>query len=220
MSEKNIIDLMISDETGNVLLSRTKFLNEKFYDFTLRPTAGCIAEISDVHFDNCIVTSGTCLIRKGSILRNVVFTDFKCGDAMHISSEVTLDNVKIKGEKYPQMLWIRPQNEHQIIHTLNEDYLFSLDISEFKGEVSITGISTKKVLINTEKHIIVKSKWMDSVNWKELGIGGLSYWKMMAKKVASDRSEEGIFSLPPKNGRNYEKHLVDLQKLKDAGFTN
>lgn len=218
MPERSIMNLMKSDNLDVLLLENRVFSNVVFEDFAICPTIGQSVTVSSVHFENCRVSPGTCMIRAKTLIKDVTFTNFRCGDAMHISSEVHLDRLRIIGKKYPRMVWVRPENERSTVRLENTDVEFLLDISEFYGEVSITGIPTEKCIRDSSRHVVVHVDPWKSVDWKSLGISGLSYWKLMAKKAAVENSPAGIFSMPPKNSRNYEKSVHELQILRQAGI--
>lgn len=218
MSKSSFSEYLREGEGNLLLLENHKFIQEKFSDFILRPTGQQRVLISNIEMEECSVDDGTCVIRKGVTLRNVVIKDFSCGDALHISSEAEMENVKIIGSNKPAMVWIRRQSENEREPHSYENDCIALDISGYSGEVSITGIPAKFIKRNSEEHILINAGLLENVDWKELGFSPLSYWKLMAKKVAADKATEGIFSLPPKSGRNYERSMSELAVLKREGF--
>lgn len=181
----------------------------------MNPKVGSAVAIENCSFVGCNVTNGAFTIMKGSILKNVSFVDFDCGEAMHISAEAILDNVKIVGSNTPKMVWIRPQDNG---YSKMDECRLSLDLSGYEGEVSITGFPVDKVKINTVHQVVIKANLLKAVDWKGLGLSALSYWKMMAKKASVDGSEAGIFSLPSKTGRNYERSMNELNILRGNNF--
>lgn len=218
MKPSSIMNYMLKDEGGNLSLSDKIFNEEKFSDFLIRPLLDQSIVISNVHFDHCSTVDGVCSIKKGVELKQVIFTEFQCGDVLHISAEAYLENVKIQGSGFPKMLWVRPQDESGKTNpSINGPDIY-LDIGDYKGEVSITGLPADKVLMDYQNHVVVRSNLLERVDWKALGISALSYWKLMAKKVKADKSTEGIFSLPSRKSRNYEKSLEELKVLRSAGY--
>jgi hypothetical protein len=209
----NITDEMSANEKGDKVLSGKIYKDETFEDFTVNPLIGRMISILDTSFENCKVSKGSFMLMKGTVLKNVSFTNFDCGDVMHISSEASLNNVKIVGERSPKMIWIRPEEKENV--SINDD--ISIDISEYEGEVSITGVSVKNISVNPTSHVVLKAELLGTLNWKEIGLSGLSYWKFMEKKVASDNSIEGIFSVPPKNSKNFDRSMEELKILRDLG---
>lgn len=203
--------------SGNdFVLSGKRFESEAIEKLVFRPVGDQKYIIEDVAFIGCNVDSNTAVIRKGTTLKNVIFDNLICKEPFEISAEAVLDNVIIKGNEKPAMVWVRNQQEDR-----REDIVFpdvTLDISEYVGELSITGIPVDSVVRNSDLHIVIKSSWLDEIDWKSLGFSPLSYWKLMAKKVSAAKCTEGIFSLPPKSGKNYERSMSELELLKDNGF--
>ncbi|WP_050028403.1 hypothetical protein [Verrucomicrobium sp. BvORR034] len=212
-----LIDTFKPDSLGRILTDET-FTNKVFSDFTLSPPGASRFLMRGVKFEGCRVTPGTCVIEAGSVLDEVVFTNFECGDAMHIASEVAMRNVTIQGKESPRMLWIRPSGKAELLRSTHAcKGGCSLDISGYNGELSITGIDVKRVRIDPQLHVKIDLGKMNTVDWKSLGIGGLSYWRLMARKVSADGATEGIFSMPSKESRNYEKSMAELDLLRKAG---
>lgn len=220
MTKKSFSEYLNKGSGDLFYLENRKFTKEKFSDFTLRPTVQQRLVISDVDIEGCNVESGACVIRKGVTLKNVTIKDLSCGDALHVSSEVNMDNVKIVGNNKPAMVWVRRQSDEEVESDAYDDDHIALDISGYSGEVSITGIPAKFVKRNPEEHIVIDVRLLESVDWKGLGFSSLSYWKLMAKKVAAAKAKEGIFSLPPKSGKNYERSISELDILRREGFVN
>jgi hypothetical protein len=203
--------------SGNAfVLSGKSFESETIEKLVFRPVGDQKYIIEDVAFIDCNVDSNVAVIRKGVTLKNVIFDNLVCKKPFEISAEAVLDNVVIKGNENPAMVWIRNQHEDR-----SEEIEFpdaTLDVSEYVGELSITGIPVDSVVRNSDLHIVIKSSWLDEIDWKDLGFSPLSYWKLMAKKVSAAKCAEGIFSLPPKSGKNYERSMSELELLKDNGF--
>lgn len=215
MSIKSIKDIMIDEGDGNLTFSNRIFERQCFDDFSLIPKIGTAMVIEDCSFIGCKITGGSFSILKGAILKNVSFENFDCDAPMHISAEVILENVKITGDKSPAMIWIRPQDDGGSIEK-NENLL--LDISEYQGEVSITGFPVDCVKINSNYHVTVASDLLNRVDWSGLGFHVFSEWKLMAKKASVEGSVGGIFSMPSKGGKNYERSMRELNILKSNGY--
>lgn len=212
-----IVDTLKPDPKGRMLIGET-FANKVFSAFSLCPPAGSRFLIQGVRFENCKVTPGTCVINPETILDDVVFTNFECGDAMHIASEVVMLNVKIEGGECPKMVWIKPSLEAQLRRPIPcKGDGCSLDLSGYAGELSITGIDVNTVRINPQLHVKIHVERMNAVDWQSLGIGGLSYWRLMARKVSADGAISGIFSVPSTKVHYYEKSMTELDLLRKAG---
>ncbi len=215
---ENITDEMSIDKDGSYILAGKTYNEEVFKDFTVNPLPGNIISIVNTEFNKCKVSIGTCMLMKGTVLKEVTFNDFNCGDALHISSEAILDKVKIIGPKFPKMIWIRPESQGDQRDDHNKVSVeWMLDISNFNGEVSITGLPVNKVKIDTEKQVIVGAEIFKKLDWKRLGLSSLSYWRLLAKKVEVDSSSEGIFSIPKKTDRDYERSINELKILRGLG---
>lgn len=215
---EQLVDFLKPDSDGKTLANET-FKNKIFTDFTLRPPIGSQFTISGVKFEDCRVTPGTCAIRAGTILENVLFRNLKCGDAMHIAAEVVMRDVVIEGNGSPRMLWIRPSiSAPTALPVPDGGRVCTLDITRYTGEVSVTGINVDCVRINPQLHIRISLEKMNAADWKSLGIGGLSYWRIIAGKISGDGAAEGIFSLPSKKDRNYEKSMAELDLLQRAAI--
>lgn len=109
MTIKSFSDYLFKDKGDLFKISSREFVEEEFFDFSLRPIGAERIEVSDVLFDRCVVQSGVCVIRKGVVLRNVVMSDFLCRGGLHISAEAGLENCIISDNKSPSMLVIRSQ---------------------------------------------------------------------------------------------------------------
>lgn len=220
MTIKNIADYLEREKYDILSLRNQNFKNETFPNFTLRPTGQEKIEISDVVFDGCSVTNGDCVIRKGVTMKNVTITNLSCSGPLHISSEVNMNNVKVSGVNKPSMVWVRKQADDSNIENIYGDSDIALDISEYSGEISITGLSAQTVKRNAEEHVVIEAGLIERVDWNGLGFSPLSYWKLMAKKVVAAKAQEGVFSLPPKTGRNYDRSMSELAVLRGKGFVS
>lgn len=198
-------------DSGVSRLEDSHFDRETFDDFALPHRFGAV-KIQDVHFDNCRVSPGTCMLGAGLALRNVRFTDFSCGDAMNIDARVEMIDVTIEGSCSPRMVWIRSGAE-----PADQTPEFSLDISHYEGEVWIDGVPIEQISRNADKQIAIDLDRFDDADWGALGIRGLSFWRMMGKKIQASGSRKGVVSLPPPNGRNYESTMSELKRLKSEG---
>lgn len=190
-----------------------------FDDFVINPKEGAAVSLVDAAFVRCSVPLGSCAISKRVTLRNVLFEDFDCGDRMRVSAEADLQGVVIRGE-YPKMIWIRPENGGDHRDVAVSKLAFAVDIKNYSGEVSITGVPIDRVVFNPVDHVAVKADWLQSIDWKEMAVSGLSYWRILAKKVVADGAREGVFSMPPRSGRRFERSMQELEVLRKNGFFN
>jgi hypothetical protein len=152
------------------------------------------------------------MLSRGITLKSVRFTDFSCGDAMHIAAGVKMIDVTIEGTRSPSMIWIRSGDE-PVDHA--PDY--SLDVSRFEGELWIDGVPIDQVTRNVQTQIVIDLDRFEAADWDGLGIHGLSYWRIAGKKVRASGARNGIVSLPPTKGRNYEASMLELKRLHAEG---
>jgi hypothetical protein len=213
-----IVEALKPDARGKTLENQV-FAKTVFSDFSLYPPVGSAFTIRNVEFQNCEVSPGTCMIGSGTILEDVTFVNFECGDAMHIASSTVMRNVKIVGKSRPRMVWIRScENASLFPSEPVPKGTCSFDISEYSGQVSITGMDVDSIRVNPELQVKMRLEKMNAVDWKSLGLGGLSYWRILSKKIASDDATEGVFSVPARKSRAYEEAMADLAILKSAAI--
>jgi len=218
MEAIELADLLEPGPNGLILANKT-FTKTVFSNFVPRPPANGSVFLQGVYFDHCEVKLGTCMISPRTTLQDVVFNNFKCGDAMRIAAEAPMRNVTIQGKRYPRMLWIKrwiDAESSSAVPLTGENS--SLDISGYLGEVSITGILVEKIRINPELHVKVYAEKMKAVDWASLESGRISSWRIAAQKAAYEGSGEGVFSLPSPKSRNYERSMAELKQLRDAGY--
>ena len=202
---------LLSQRDRESSLENRVFDHALFYSFVVYPTLGTSAIVADVQLLSCRVSPGTCQLGPGLILRRVLFSDFECGDAMHIDAAVELDGVIVRGSR-PRRLWIRPYEAS----AARVDSQPQLDITGYLGEVSITGVGTSRLRLDPTRHVVVRADWLQTVDWQGLGLSPLSFWRIAAKKVAVEQSVEGVFSVP-KSGSRRAAILADLGLLRRAG---
>ena len=206
-----------SDSSGTQWLSGLVFDNSQFAHLEILPPAGRIVRIEDCQFLSCSTSPGTCVIGRGVILNNVVFSDLNCGDAIRLSSEATLKRVVVKGSR-PKALIVQPEFEDHFKMTESTDTEYQLDITEFIGVVTIIGIRGKMVRKDSARHVTVHANWKDEVDWKGLGIGPFSYWKIFIKKLAVFNAEEGVFSLPDSSDKHYSETMRERELIEKSGL--
>lgn len=74
------------------------------------------------------------------------------------------------------------------------------------------------VKINPDRHVVVNADLLGAVDWKSNGLGPLSYWKLMARKVLAENAVEGIFSFLPETASNYSRSVSELDILRRQGL--
>lgn len=208
------IDLFAEKEDGSLRLENAVFNRKRFLDFSLRGAGSKEFKLVNVSFEDCLVDPGVFSIAPGVSMEKVNFENFECGDAMHIAAEVCMNDVVIRGKNLPKMLWIKPS-----ICVAGGAVCFpaSIDISEYRGELSVTGLDVTGIKFNPVEHVPMKLEKMMTVDWQALGISMLSYWRILAKKIRADGATSGLFSLPPVSGKNYQKSMMELGILRSQG---
>ena len=121
-------------------------------------------------------------------------------------------DVTIEGSRSPRMVWIRSGDEQA---DLTRE--FSLDISRYEGELWIDGVPIDRVTRNPQTQIAIDLNRFEGADWDALAIRGLSFWRMMGKKVQASGSRQGIVGLPPAGGRNYDISMSELERLRTEG---
>jgi hypothetical protein len=198
-------------DSGVRCIESARFERETFDDFVLPHRFGAV-KFRDVHFDRCSVSPGTCMLGRGLTLQSVRFTDFVCGNAMHIDARVKMIDVTFEGSRCPAMISIRSGDE-----PVDQASECSLDVSRFSGDLWIDSVRIDQVIRNPQTQIAIELDRLDAADWGAIGIGGLSYWRMMGRKLQASGSREGIVSLPPRSGRNYEASMTELERLRAEG---
>ena len=130
-----------------------------------------------------------------------MLNNFKCGDSIHLEAEAVLDNLKIVGD-YPSSLVMQPFDVGNCM--IDSEAECHIDISDYRGSVSLIGVIGKKVRINPNIHAVVQSSWKDILNWNKLDIPTGSFWRnCMSGLVNCD----GFFSLPKSEIRKKMHYL-------------
>lgn len=217
MNPVKFSDYLCRGEANVLRLKDREFVGKVFSDFVLRPAGLERVEIVNVSFKKCHVTSGVCVIRKGVSLKNVLMSDFFCSGGFVISSEVDMDNVVISSEEVSSKIVVSRQSDAPDVKRDSRNIDLALDISSYLGEVSITGIPSRLVSINPDRHVVVNADLASSVDWKSDGLSPLSYWKLMARKVLAEKADEGIFSIPSEAEGGYSQAVLELGILRDKG---
>jgi hypothetical protein len=213
MSEGSVMKLKFAkDVDGAVVLEDQIYERVAFEKFELTPRGSPI-KVRNCKFVDCKVSPGTCVISPGVLLHKTRFHNFDCGDAMHLSSEATLNEVVVSGER-PTALLIRP-DEDFLFKTPSASGSFCLDISEYTGEVEAIGYGGSTVRLNPLLHVAVDlslKKLLLSVKMPKSSL----FWDFLLKLEVFD-AECGVFSLPGPSDRYYSDTIREKSKLEKAG---
>ncbi|TWT34907.1 hypothetical protein [Blastopirellula retiformator] len=186
-------------------------------DLMLQGTPSSPIRIQDVQFLHCRISPGTAWLGGQIELEDVLFENLDCGDALRINSECHCRRITIVG-KLPKAFWVRPDDGVTLARNTTDDSIV-FDISTYTGEVEIIGYAGPEVKKDAERHVSLYSHWKDEVNWQELGIGGLSFWRLALQKITSGGTGRGVFSLPTTKSKNYQKTLEQRARLEEAGLS-
>lgn len=188
------------------------YKKEQFLDFAFIPTSEETWSISGVTFIDCEVIKGTCIFQSQLSLSDIYFENFRCGDAVHISSSVKIENTVFIGGEMSSMLWLRDIEETPEAEQCNLNAP-QLDIRNFFAEVSITDVDVSFITIDPCKHIVVDETWLKEIDWNIKGLSLTSYWRILARKVKASRSHKGVFSIPL--GERRSKLLEELNLIRE-----
>jgi len=128
-----------------------------------------------------------------------------------------MKEVVVAGTK-PNTLIIQPEQKDGFAIPDHGEEAFQLDVTEFMGEVVIVGMHGNMVRKDATRHVTVRSRWKEEVNWKELGIGSFSYWRIFVRKLTVFNVEEGVFSIPDSSDEDYAETMQEKERLEDAGL--
>ena len=171
-----------------------------FLELNLDAPLGGEIKLKNITFNSCR-TKYTFRIGQYTVLENVKFTEFNCGDAMRICSDhALLKGVVIEGRKYPKALFIRPSISTEGGNGQFSYPDYSLDISNFYGEVDIVGVNTDNVKIDPDRHVKFKVDRFDGVDWEALGIIGFSLIKIILRRTNNYGAKECIVDIASLEG--------------------
>lgn len=210
--------IFTTDDQGNLSLTDTEYDGDVFRGITLFPSGEKTTTLRNIRFKNCKTSPGTCMIGGNTILENVVFENFNCGDAIDLYSEVTLNQVTFIGPMPPALI-VQPLADNQS-YTMpsGSDVEYHLDIVNFPGDVTIVGLHGNKIRKDLERHVTIKARWKEEVDWDALGIGPFSFWRLYLKRLVNFGVEEGVFSLPKPTNKRFDATMRERQTLEDLGL--
>ena len=198
-------------------LRNTTFEGGVYSQLVLNPPKDQSIELHNVSFIDCRIVDGTAIISEGVTLKEVQFINLHCSDALEIDTRASLENVKVVGNRKPQMIWLHSTDRTEHSWPSAGENSCYIDISEYHGEVSITGISTSSIRINPAEHFLIELPRFQQADWNEINVPPLSFWRVRAKLVAASGSKSGIFSLDFKDGPQRVEALEELEVLKSYG---
>lgn len=221
---------LIPGSCCDVRFSGQIFTGQRFETLSLGPNKNLdrVVEITDCRFVNCRIAPGEFVFRAGVALRRVVFEDVTASDGLVISANAFLDRVVMKGRRNSGGLWIKPDEVtdpalalryKEWLRVASEGVDCMLDISEFDApEISVMGLPLSKVVINKERHVVIRRSWRKAVDWAGLGIGPTSFWRIRIGYIDGFDVDEGVFGLPSASHKNYATVMGELSALRRLGF--
>lgn len=218
MAETADLQAMLRRSDDRLLLEDQRFESQTFRELVLAGEPERPLCVRNVAFIGGGTKQGAALISGSAQLSNVVFSDFDCGEELRIDAEATLDEVVFEGAR-PGRLWIGPSMDsedascRQVRHAR-----YGLDISKFRGEVVITGIPTKRVRIDPDRHIQVLRSRFEGVDWAKFGLDPFSLPRLSVRKLENQRVDEGIFSLPPPSSSHFLEAKAAWERLRAGGL--
>ena len=217
--------------TGQRGVSNKQFAGESFDQLVFGPNQEFGSYVvSDCSFVKCTVVGRSFVVREGVVLRNVIFDSIDSYDPLTIYTTAVLDHVTIRGRSKRGGLWIKPPEEifdasrHKEltdwVSRCCEDIEVMLDISGYQQTVDIYGIPVEKVVIDPERHVILRRIWSGRLDWRALGLSKLSPWIDPLSRLDLINYEAGIYDLPSRLEGSPKQTLSELQLLRDAGIAS
>lgn len=185
------------------IVSNSKYVDEHFEEFYFLPQQdGAIDLLENIEIKNCQANySG--IIAIGFRVKNLTIENLKCGGVLKIHSEVPLEKVKISG-KFPKSLRIEPFEDGQYNHPN-----YSLDISEYRGEVEIIGVDTQRIKIDPSLHVKI---CLEQHNQIDLGsLPPFNIVRIMIEKLSLSSARQGVFQI-------YDEYKLDYEEAIEKGL--
>ena len=221
---------VVVDSDGNKLLTGSRFEGAEFDEFSIGPVEnpGLSYRIENTEFLRCNINPGEFAIRAGVRLQNVLFDSVSSRDSMLVSSSAVFDRVKIKGRMSTGGLWVKPD---EVFDEARDGKLrkwaenaiseidWMIDISDYWGpEVTVLGWPADKIIVDSSRHVLVRSDWNRAVDWDNLGIGPTGFFRVSVRYLRGFGVETGVFSLPDEGNSEYDKTFAEMALLREAGF--
>lgn len=205
-----IEELTVGRCKNSTLIEGETFNRSVFESFAINPADGVEVKFKNCTFNKCRISHGSFQLGKNVVLEGVVFNNIEvCGD-IDIHSGVKITNSKFISSNATDMLWIK--------NVLNDPgcdtNVIELDISEFDGEVILTGSDVSQVTIDTEKHIFV---YVELLNQDFFKLNRANFFRSSASKVKNNGGRVGVFSIP-KNKLLSDDFREQLEYFESKGY--
>lgn len=205
-----IEELTVGRCKNNVLIEGKTFNGNEFESFAINPANGVEVKFKNCTFNNCRISRGSFQIGKNVVLEEVVFNNFEVSGDMDIHSGAKITNSKVISSDTKDMLWIK----NVLSDSGCDTNVIDLDISEFDGEVILTGNDVSHVSIDTEKHIFLYADLLDQDHFK---LNRANFFRSSASKVKNNGGRVGVFSIP-KNKLASDKFREQLEYFESQGY--
>jgi hypothetical protein len=194
---------------GIAVIEDHLFEEVSFNSFAINPVEGAQVIFKNCIFKNCMITKGCFQLGKYVTLDNVTFDNLKSNGHFDINSAVKITATKFINSSKDSFIWIQDILGENVYSSNKID----LDISQFNGEVIITGVDVSDVVMNSNKHIVIKKNLLELCDFK---VSRANFFRSSASKVKANGGECGIFSLP-KSKRETDDFIKQLLFLKNKG---
>ena len=145
-------------------------------------------------------------------LKDVIFEDFSCGDAIRIGHGARLGNVVVLG-KSPRTVRVKMSDRERRLNSAQ----FAIDVSRYLGEVEMYGFDIKDFCVDKNRHVVLKKDRFADFDWREFG-SKRGYFGLGLLKIKSEQASCGVFSLPKANSKSFQEVSSQLEVLKRCGL--
>jgi hypothetical protein len=210
MESKVIEELTVGRCKNNTLIEGETFEGNVFESFSINPADGVEVKFKNCTFNKCRISRGSFQLGKNVVLEDVVFDNIEVSGDLDIHSGVQMTRSKFVGSNTTDMLWIKNIMSDPGCDT----NVIELDISEFNGEIIITGNDVSQVTTNTENHIFVYAELLNQDRFK---LNRANFFRSSASKVKNNGGRAGVFSIP-KDKLASEEFREQLEYFETKGY--
>jgi hypothetical protein len=223
---EDLQDALIATGDGKYCLRGKVFEREEFGEIVVSTDSpyGDYA-VEQVRFVECSVSTGRFSVYGASRLSNVTVVDLDCKE-YSFHSDNQLDNVSVSGGA-GSILWLRAPFDKQgrtiegvcLRHPKSPEGV-CLDLSAFRGEVSILNADPKNIRINAEIHVVCERKRLEAVDWRNDAVLSKTTFGVMLGKARLSESGFYIGSIIDKSGNLIPSFDVALEELRRRGLVD
>lgn len=199
-------------------------LADRHFDCTVfRSTQGALKTkgphcLRDVHFERCEVEAGPFWLGEGYELENVHFDKLKVWRFM-FDNRTKMRNVRASSLAKANRFEIQPgltsetQKDRQI-----DDPEFSLDVSDYQGDLQIWGVRADGVTIDPEKQTRLRHPTRERRLGQAIGLTEHGLWSIALDQIVGRRVRDAVLSLPKPKDRDYVDQTRDIELLRSEGI--